>query len=101
MLSDNDLLNFTTSNLAGADPGDPRKLLHDHGDLYRVQLVAARWFEGYLQRRKESNAQSLVGLRHSDEREAGFEEAMRDVVAHLRQGDLLPGGRLWEDEQAR
>jgi len=26
---------------------------------------------------------------------------MRDVVAHLRQGDFLPGGTLYDDEQNR
>jgi hypothetical protein len=26
------------------------------------------------------------------------DDVLRDVVAHLRQGDLIPGGVLYEDE---
>jgi hypothetical protein len=100
-LDDNALLDFQTSNLYGAEPGDPRRLLHEHGDLYRVHLVAARWFEGWLERRRGDGAKAIPGARHSDEHEAGFEEAIRDVVAHLRQGDLLPGGLLYRDEVER
>ena len=29
-----------------ADAGDARGLLNQHGDVFRAQLVAARWFEG-------------------------------------------------------
>lgn len=96
-LSDNDLLDFDASTLAMADPGDARRLLHEHGDLFRTQLVAARWLQGYLERRQQSQQTGIV--RHSDDHEKGFEEAMRDVIAHLRQGDFLPGGTLYEDEQ--
>ncbi len=28
----------------------------------------------------------------------GFSSALRDVAAHCRQGDFLPGGVLYEDE---
>jgi hypothetical protein len=96
-LSDNELLDFDESGLAMADAGDARRLLHEHGDVFRAQLVAARWIDGYLERR-EREVQSPT----SDPR---FEEAVRDtwrdIAANLRQGHFLPGGRLFEDEQKR
>jgi hypothetical protein len=99
MLTDNDLLEFDASTLAMADAGDARHLLHEHGDVFRAQLVAARWLDGYLRRRPEGQARR-VG-RHSEDHETGFAEAMHDAVAHLRQSDSLPGGPLYEDEQKR
>ena len=98
-LSDNDLLDFDASSLAMADAGDARRLLHQHGDVFRAQLVAARWLEGYRQRRL-SETSSLVGGWPQDHEE-GLDEALRDVITHLRQGDFLPGGALYEDEQKR
>lgn len=98
-LDDNDLLNFAASTLAGADAGDARKLLREHGDVFHAQLVAARWLEGYLLRRLTGPAM-IAAPPDWPAHEKGFEEAMRDVIAHLRQGDFLPGGTLYEDEMA-
>jgi hypothetical protein len=100
-LDDDPLLAFSTSTLYGAEPGDPGRLLQEHGDLYRVQLVAARWFDDYRKRRRTSHAKRSPGSLHSDDHEKGFDEAMRDVVAHLRQGDFLPGGKLYQDAVKR
>jgi hypothetical protein len=98
-LDDNELLNFDASGLAMADAGDARRLLREHGDVFRAQLVAARWLEGYRGRRlADSSITQTAGWEHH---EAGWDEAMRDVIAHLRQGDFLPGGTLYEDEQSR
>jgi hypothetical protein len=96
-LSDNELLNFDASTLAMADAGDARRLLREHGDVFRAQLVAARWLEGYRERR------SKAGWRPARDEafEAGVEDTLRDVVAHLRQGDFLPGGTLYQEEQKR
>jgi hypothetical protein len=96
-LSDNDLLDFDASGLAMADVGDARGLLHKHGDVFRAQLVAARWLEGYRQRRLSETAGLVAGWSH--EHEEGWDEAMRDVIAYLRQGDFLPGGRFYEHAQ--
>ena len=65
-----------------SDAGDARKLLNEHADVFRAQLVAARWLDGYRQRRLEDPTQFPSG--HSPEYRDGFDEAMRDVVAHLR-----------------
>jgi hypothetical protein len=99
MLTDTELLAFKMDALSGDRPGDARRLLYEHGETFRAQLVAARWLEGYLERRKVSKDDTAWPRRSNDERDAGFEEAIRDVVAHLRQGDFLPGGRFYEDEQ--
>ena len=82
-----------------AEAGDARRLLREHGDVFRAQLVAARWLEGYRLRRVEEQAAMIKIGAHGEEHEEGFDEAMRDVIAHLRQGDFLPGGTLYEDEQ--
>jgi hypothetical protein len=94
-LSDNELLDFDASTLAMADAGDARRLLREHGDVFRAQLVAARWLEGYRQRRKDQWSPDRERF------EEGVDETLRDITAHLRQGDFLPGGRLYEDEQKR
>ena len=75
-----------------ADAGDARRLLREHGDVFRAQLVAARWLDDYRQRRKEHWSP------RDDAFELGVEETLRDIAAHLRQGDFLPGGRLYEGE---
>lgn len=99
MLTDIDLLAFRMDALSGDPHGDARRLLDVHGETFRAQLVAARWLEGYLERRKVGKDETAWPRRSNDERDAGFEEAIRDVVTHLRQGDFLPGGRFYEDEQ--
>ena len=97
-LSDNELLNFDATKLGLADAGDARRLLREHGDVFRAQLVAARWIDGYRERRAKDSV-SRIG---SDSRfEAGAEDTLRDIAAHLRQGDFLPGGRLYKDETRR
>jgi hypothetical protein len=95
-LDDNDLLGFDASTLAMADAGDARRLLREHGDVFRAQLVAARWLDRYrLQRLTAEMPTHAAGWELHEE---GFDEAMRDVIARLRQGDFLPGGALYEDE---
>jgi hypothetical protein len=96
-LSDNELLDFDASGLAMAEAGDARRLLREHGDVFRAQLVAARWIDWYRESRER-----LAESPTSDPRfEEGVGDTLRDIAAHLRQGDFLPGGRLYEDEQKR
>lgn len=92
MLSDDELLNFDRSRLA--DPADERQLLATHGDTYRAQLVAARWIDGW--RERMADGQGLV--RPDEQYSAGVDYALREVVAHLRQGDFVPGGPLYDEE---
>jgi hypothetical protein len=97
MLTDNHLLAF---NLPGTEPVDAERLLHAHGDVFRAQLVAAHWLESYLKHRKRRKDETAWPRRPNEERDAGYEAAVRDLVTHLRQGDFLPGGSLYEDELA-
>jgi hypothetical protein len=92
-LSDDDLLDFDLKGLAGFQTA-PRTLLEQHGDVYRSQLVMARWLDGYRERR----AASSTGDSSFD---AGARDTLYDIAAHLRQGDFLPGGELYDDEQRR
>jgi hypothetical protein len=90
-LTDNELLDFDLKRLGGLTR-EPRSILEEHGDAYRNQLVAARWIERW--------AEGLEGPRPdrpADRYFDGMAEALRDVAAHLRQGDLLPGGVVYED----
>jgi hypothetical protein len=90
-LDDNELL-----RLAGYDTGDGRRLLHEHGEVYRAQLVAAGWLEGTRTRRLSEAPPAAWSPDHEDP----WDEAMRDVIAHLRQGDFVKGGQLYEDVQS-
>jgi hypothetical protein len=96
-LSDNELLDFDASQLAMADAGDARRLLHEHGDVFRAQLVAARWIDGYLERLERAAESPTSDLRFKE----GVKDTLRDIAAHLRQGDFLPGGLLYEQELTR
>jgi hypothetical protein len=92
-LSDDELLDFDLKRLGGFERS-PHSLLEEHGDVYRAQLVTARWLDGYRERR----AQPSITSDPEDRFEAGAQDTLRDIAAHLRQGDFLPGGTLYEDE---
>jgi hypothetical protein len=49
----------------------------------------------------EKQEDSPAALESHHQHYEGMEEALRDIAAHLRQGDLLPGGVLYEDTLAR
>ncbi len=79
------------------DEAKARQALEEHGDAFRYQLVVAQWIDGYRQRRSEPSITSDP----DDRFEAGVQDTLRDIAAHLRQGDFLPGGKLYEDELKR
>jgi hypothetical protein len=91
-LSDDQLLDYDSGQYASYDEGKAREALAgEHGDTYRAQLVAARWVEGWRQRTLDQ------GPEGSEDWIRGWDDALREVVAHLRQGDLIPGGILYTD----
>jgi hypothetical protein len=96
-LSDDDLLAFDHTHLEVFQAA-PQTLLRLHGDSYRHQLVMARWLDRFRERRGAHAPDVPIADEMFD---AGVEDALRDIAAHLRQGDFLPGGRLYEDEQDR
>jgi hypothetical protein len=92
-LTDEELLDFDESNLVDYDPAKTQQALQEHGDVFRAQLVAARWVERW--------ANGLAGdtwtLPTEVEQRKGVIWALREVAGHLRQGDLIPGGNLYEE----
>lgn len=94
-LRDDDLFDFDHQRLADFDPDRARATLSRLGDVYRAQLVAARWIDGWRER-MERRGESPTHLR-SDDYDEGFDQALREIAAHLRQGDLVPGGILHDE----
>jgi hypothetical protein len=92
MLTDDELLDFDRERLA--DPADERELLGEHGDVYRAQLVAARWLETWAERMLKRGP-SFSG---TEDYGKGVDYGLREVIAHLRQGDFVPGGAPYEAE---
>lgn len=96
-LPDNELLDFDFDRLDSFDPAIAAETLAgSNGDLYRSQLVVARWSDGWRER---------LFAEQDDDPEiadpmwrAGFEYATRQLSAHLRQGDFLPDGVLYVGE---
>jgi hypothetical protein len=95
VLTDDELLDFDLTRLDGFETA-PRTLLQRHGDLYRNHLVVARWLMRYHDDRSRRAVSAALGDRGTDF-EKGALDSLRDIAAHLRQGDFLPGGRLYED----
>jgi hypothetical protein len=94
-LTDDQLLDFDASRYASYDDGKARETLAgEHGDTYRAQLVTAHWIEGWRQR---TLGQEEVVEGKSPDWVQGWDDGLSEVVAHLRQGDLVPGGVLYRD----
>ncbi len=90
---DEQLLRFDADELADYDRSRAAATLDsENGDSYRAQLVAAHWIDSWLE--------GVEGMRggpvtsHSADWHEGFTYAMHEIAAHLRQGDLIPGGDL-------
>lgn len=92
-LSDDDLLDFDHSRLADFELDRARRTLAEKGDVFRAQLVAARWIDGWRERVLESPP-----MGDNEDFRAGWDSALREVIAHLRQGDFVPGGVLYDEE---
>lgn len=91
-LTDEDLFDFDQGRLAHFDLESAEGKLAEHGNAFRAQLVAARWIEGWRERMQEDE-----GSLQSEDWRDGFDSALREVAAHLRQGDLIPGGVLHDE----
>jgi hypothetical protein len=91
-LTDDELLDFDEKRLAEYDPVKVERALAEHGDAFRYQLVAARQIEQWADADDASMSSPTADAKWID----GHRSALRDVAAHLRQGDHLPGGALYD-----
>jgi hypothetical protein len=88
-LDDERLLDFDAGNMAHYDPKQAAQDLVAHGDLFRNHLLIARWIDNWIH--------GMRGMSAASTGQEQFERALREVAAHLRQGDLLPGGVLYDE----
>jgi hypothetical protein len=91
-LTDKELFDFDHDRLAAFDLSTAEETLRSKGDVFRAQLVAARWIEEWRGRTREDRF-----LERNEEWREGWDTALREVAAHLRQGDLVPGGVLHDE----
>lgn len=91
-LTDEELFDFDHDRLANFELHTAEDTLRSKGNVYRAQLVAAKWIEGW----RERVATDDFPPRNEDWQD-GWETALREVTAHLRQGDLIPGGVLHDE----
>ncbi len=96
MLTDQQLLDFDESRLADYDRTRALDALARFGDGFRFQLVAARHISGWADRTEEAIGTLLHS--RSEDADRAFVSALREVAAHLRQCDYVPGGAFFEEE---
>lgn len=78
----------------GADPDEARKLLAEHGDVFRQHLIVAKLLEYQaddLERPDADKAYGTIQLR-------GYKSALRHTIDDLRNGAFLPGGARFVDD---
>ncbi len=92
-LSDDDLLAFDHAGMADSTPEQALRLLREQPELYRNHLVQARTLDGWAERMFDVKDQM------DEERFRGWQDALENVAAFLRQGYFLPGGSFYEQEQ--
>ena len=90
-LTDNELLDFDETRLDNYDPVKAERSLAQHGDAFRYQLVAARHIEQWADR---ADVRTLTNEERFTD---GLVAALREVAAHLRQSDYLPGGVQYDE----
>ena len=56
-------------------------------------MTLAKWIVGWRERLDEPSSNDL----RSDNFNEGTTYALREIAAHLRQADFVPGGILYED----
>jgi hypothetical protein len=88
--TDEELMDFDTDRMPKWDEGRATRLLTELPELYRNHLAVAHclaWTADNLDHRAGPDGGS-ADLR-------GYERALRDTAARLRQGDYVPGGVLY------
>jgi hypothetical protein len=68
-------------------------LAGEHADAYETHLVAAHWIDHW---REGVLGSAGAPARPSEDWHEGFDHAMKEIAAHLRLGDFLPGAQPYE-----
>ena len=84
-LTDAELFDFDKNRLAHWDEARVAEALEEFPELYRNHLTIAIWMQGWAERLEEDADSEFA---------RGYARAVREVTAHLRQADLVPGGAL-------
>jgi hypothetical protein len=89
VLSEEQLLDFDRSRLASWSQQREDQALAEHHELYLNHLAIAKHLDFWI-----GNLHAQLSL-HADREE--FISGLREVAAHLRQGDYLPDGVLYRE----
>src|SRR2546423_13463438 len=65
----------------------------EHAETFETHLVAAHWLDHF---RESLMSSAGAPGRPSANWHEGFEYAMKEIAAHLRLGDFLPGAQPYE-----
>jgi hypothetical protein len=95
MLTDEELLTFDQQldhwqRLHEWNKASATEMLNRMPELYRNHLIIAKMIDGWVATFKQ-------GLMLSDDARDGIVLELRQISAYLRQGDLLPGGVLYDE----
>jgi hypothetical protein len=82
-----EIFDFNADNLASYDRDDIDKVLIEQPALYINHLRIARSLAGWASRLQEGGTINADFQR-------GYRQALREIAAHLRQGDYVEGGAM-------
>lgn len=84
------IFNFDIDRLASYDADDIDRILVEQPALYINHLRIARSIQGWASRLESGG----YGNRGDNDFQRGYAKALREVAAHLRQGDYVEGGPM-------
>jgi hypothetical protein len=88
---DEELLDFDPTRYAEWDRATADRLLVEEPVLYRNHLAIALWIEQWADRAEKDPAADLGEDFHE-----GQQVVFLHIIAHLRQGDFIPGHGIYE-----
>lgn len=83
-----DIFDFDSERLASYDQAGIDKIMVEQPALYINHLRIARSIAGWASRLEERNEAA------NDDYQRGYVQALREIAAHLRQGDYVEGGSM-------
>ncbi|WNG80179.1 hypothetical protein C6A86_018205 [Mycobacterium sp. ITM-2016-00316] len=81
------IFNFDADNLGAYEPEKTDKLLTEQPAVFLNHLRVAQALRGWAKRAEDRTF-------GSEEYQKGYIRALREVAAHLRQGDYVEGGEM-------